>query len=302
VTGGGRGSSDAINLSQTGIIGNQLVVQVQAGVPVAGSGIPANQTFYFSNLQYSSVTVCTGDGTTTVNVQNSTSATVNLADHGTTTVNVGTAHNTANVWEVAALTSTTVSGNAAMTVNVGRNGRVQDIQGVLELVNPPDYNTIVVDDSADTGNRTVTLDNLVFSNGNYGIIFGLAQQGLIEYKYNDTAAITVKTGTGTEVVSVAATGVLGSNVSALTTVEGHSANTTVDVGSGAALAGILGALRITNGPGSSRVNIFDGLDNANHPNVVLTATSLTGLSQGAISFGPNGLAGLTIAAGRGNNT
>jgi hypothetical protein len=68
VTGGGRGSNDTLTLSQSG---SQLAVQVSADTPVAGSDIPADQTFTFDSDQYSAVTLATGDGTTTVNVDDS---------------------------------------------------------------------------------------------------------------------------------------------------------------------------------------------------------------------------------------
>jgi hypothetical protein len=307
VTGGGRGSTDTLTLSQSG---SQLVVQVSAGTPVAGSGIPANQTFTFNGNQYSAVTVCSGDWNATVNVQNSTPVTVNLLDHGNAvTVNVGTGHNTVNVWQAAPTTLTTVHGGSTMAINVGRNGTVQDIQGPLILDNPPSFNTVAVDDSADPGNRAAVLDTQVYLSHLYGRISGLAPAfGFIYYRYDDTAAITVKTGTGTETVYVWETGVLGFNAAALTTVEGHSANTTVNVGFGTGvLSGILGGLMITNPSSWTHVNINDESDNANHngvsaPVMVLTATSLTGLSPGAIRFGPNDLASLTISVGNGTNT
>jgi hypothetical protein len=297
VTGGGRGSSDTITLSQSG---SQLVVEVAAGTAVAGSDVPADQTFTFNSDQYSSVTISTGDGTTTVNVQDSTSVTVNLAAHGNTTVNVGADHNTINVWETAPGTSTTISGASTMTVTVGKGGKVQNIQGDVTLTNPTSASAIVVDDSADSTNRTVSLDTVAIGGSSYGQIVGLAA-GKILYKYSDTSSILIKTGTGTETVNVLATGTLGTGTGA-TTVEGHSANTTVNVGGSNTLANILGTVTITNTSNYTKVNINDSSDTANHTNVTLAATSLTGLSQGAINFGSNALASLTINGGSGNNT
>jgi hypothetical protein len=297
VTGGGSGSTDTITLSQSG---SQLIVDINAGTPVHGSGIPAHQTFTFNSSQFNSVTISTGDGTTTVNVQDSTPVTVNLAVHGTTTVNVGADHNTVNVWETDSGTSTTISGASTMTVNVGRNGSVQSINGDVTIVNPSSTTAILVDNSADATNRTVTLDTVVNGGSNYGRIQGLAPAQIL-FKYTDTSTVLIKTGTGTETVNVLATGVLGSGAGA-TTLEGHSANTTVNVGNSNSIANILGALTINNAASYTTVNINDSADSANHSNVVLTATSLTGLSQGAINFGSNALASLTITGGSGNNT
>ena len=44
-------------------------------------------------------------------------------------------------------------------VNVGNNGSVSRIHGTLNISNPPNYNTININDSADTANRVVTLSN-----------------------------------------------------------------------------------------------------------------------------------------------
>src|SRR5207244_3879366 len=71
VTAGGRGSNDAISLTQNG---SQLTIQISAGTPLAGGDIPANQTFTFDNGQYSSITLLAGDGTTTVNIDESASS------------------------------------------------------------------------------------------------------------------------------------------------------------------------------------------------------------------------------------
>jgi hypothetical protein len=402
VTGGGRGSNDIITLSQSG---SQLVVQVSAGTPVAGSGVPANQTFFYNAGQYNAVTVSTGDGFTTVNVQNSTPVTLNLADHGNTTVNVGTDHNTVNLWENSTNATTEVVGGSSMAVNLGRNGSVQNIAGFVDLLNPPSYSAITVDDSADPGSRGVTLNTVLLGGGPYGRITGLApgtidfkyadtssilietgtgtvnvfvlatgflgngtggttfqgnsftttvnvgngncsnilgnltitnplaestvivadstdgnndtvwldtvalggssygrirglSAGTIYYKYADTSSIAVRTGTGTEVVNVLATGFL----IGATTVEGHSANTTVNVGNNNSLAAIVGTLTITNPPSWTHVTINDSADVVPHANVVLTATSLTGLAPAAIDFGPNDLAGLSILGGTGTTT
>jgi hypothetical protein len=68
VTGGGEGSNDTITLSESG---GQLTIEISASTPLAGSGIPADQTFTFDSGQYSAVTLATGDGTTTINVDDS---------------------------------------------------------------------------------------------------------------------------------------------------------------------------------------------------------------------------------------
>jgi hypothetical protein len=54
--------------------------------------------------------------------------------------------------------------------------------------------------------------------------------------------------------------------------------------------------------GTNAVTVDDTANNASQPNVVLSATSLTGLSLGTINFGSSGINTLTINGGNGNNT
>ncbi|HLJ97591.1 MAG TPA: S53 family peptidase, partial [Gemmataceae bacterium] len=68
VTGGGRGSDDTITLSQSD---GQLVIEISASTPVAGSSIPANQTFTFDSSQVRSLTIDSGDGTTSLTIDDS---------------------------------------------------------------------------------------------------------------------------------------------------------------------------------------------------------------------------------------
>jgi hypothetical protein len=98
VTGGGRGSTDAITLSQSG---GQLVVQVSSSTPVAGSGIPSSQTFTFNAGQYTSVTLATSDGTNAVTIDDS----ANNASHP-------------NV----VLSATSLTGLSLGTINFGSSG------------------------------------------------------------------------------------------------------------------------------------------------------------------------------------
>jgi hypothetical protein len=75
----------------------------------------------------------------------------------------------------------------------------------------------------------------------------------------------------------------------------------VNLGLNNSLAGILGAVTLSN-PSYFIVNVNDASDSASRPNVVLSPGSLTGLSQGAINFGPASVNSLTINGGVGNNT
>ena len=92
------------------------------------------------------------------------------------------------------------------TVNVGNAGSVQGILGTLSIQNPPSFDTINVNDSADTAARTVTLSTFASGGANWGSITGLAPAA-INYKYADTSGVNITTGSGNDTVNVLATGV-----------------------------------------------------------------------------------------------
>ena len=69
---------------------------------------------------------------------------------------------------------------------MGNAGSVQGILGTLTIQNPHSFDTINVDDSADTLARTVTLSTFVSGGANWGAITGLAPAA-INYKYADTS-------------------------------------------------------------------------------------------------------------------
>jgi hypothetical protein len=114
VTGGGRGSNDSITVSQSG---GQLVVEISAGTPLAGSNAPADQTFTFDSSQIRSLTIDSGDGTTSLNVDdsaNSTDSNVTLSASSLTGLSVGPINFGSG--GVSVLTITGGSGNNTYTV------------------------------------------------------------------------------------------------------------------------------------------------------------------------------------------
>src|SRR5205807_726628 len=95
------------------------------------------------------------------------------------TIRGGTGGDTFNV--LATGVTTNLVAGASSTVNVGNAGGVQGILGTLNIENPPSFNAITVNDSADATGRVVTLSsftpNASDSQGNadvYGKIAGLA--------------------------------------------------------------------------------------------------------------------------------
>src|SRR5439155_10396324 len=81
----------------------------------------------------------------------------------------------------------TLEGNSDQTyVTVGGNdGTVQGIRGTLRITNSRARTWLNVVDSSDTVHRRVNLDRIIIGDGLYGQIIGLAQAGVIQYKYGD---------------------------------------------------------------------------------------------------------------------
>ena len=74
------------------------------------------------------------------------------------TVNGSASGGTYNVQGTELSGTTNLIAGGTSTVSVGNNHTVSAIQGMLNISNPPNYNTINVDDSADTANRVITLN------------------------------------------------------------------------------------------------------------------------------------------------
>jgi hypothetical protein len=116
------------------------------------------------------------------------------ANTNTVTVQTGTAVATVNVLATAVPVNL-IGHSFNTTVNVGNAGSVQALKAALTITDPPSYATVNVDDSADGGSPTVTLDTVPIGGSDYGRITGLAPAA-IQYKYGDTYTVTVKTGAG----------------------------------------------------------------------------------------------------------
>ncbi len=196
----------------------------------------------------------------------------------------------------------TVQGNSANdTVHVGNGGSVQNIHGKLYVENNPNRTTnLYVDDSSDSGNRTVTMrtDPAQFP---YGQITGLAP-GTIDYEYAHVTAVDVHTGTGTEVVNVAATGPRGLNLI------GHSAHTTVTLGSAGSVQGIQGEVTVSNPPSLTDLYVYDDSDSGNRTVAVgddpadPTYGQIIGLAPGPIYYHYGDVTAVDVHTGTGTET
>jgi hypothetical protein len=219
-------------------------------------------------------------------------------DTSSVTVRTGVGSLTA-VYVLATDVPVSLIGYGSNTVNVGNDGSIQAIHGLLTISGSPgSLATVNVDDSADPTGRTVSLD---MAGPVYGRITGLAQAA-IQYEYADTSFVTVQTGIGGATVNVLATGVPVNLI-------GNSFNTTVNVGDAGSVQQILNPLTITNPPSYTTVNVDDSADGST-PTVTLDTVmigganfgSITGLAPAAILYKYVDTNNVTINTGPGRAT
>ena len=209
-------------------------------------------------------------------------AAINYKYFDTSSVNIttGSAADTVNV--LATGVTTNISDGGYDVVNVGDGGSVQGILGTLNLQDPPSYNTINVNDSADTTARTVTLGTYSSGGYNWGSITGLAPAA-INYKYFDTSSVNITTGSAADTVNVLATGVT-TNIS-------DGGYDVVNVGDGGSVQGILGTLNLQDPPSYNTINVNDSADTTARTVTLSTYSSggynwgsITGLAPAAINY------------------
>jgi hypothetical protein len=251
---------------------------------------PADITYAQSDL--SSLTITGGSGSNQFTVNDTPSNDLPLA----TTLNVGAG--TANVLG----TTGPLSVNGGTSVNVGNNGSVQGILGTVNIENPPSFTAITVDDSADSGNLTTTLGTFTPAGDTpWGYISGLAPAN-INYEYDDTSSLTLKTGVGFNTVNVLATGVTTNLIgTAVTDGSASDENTVVDVGNpSAGVQQILGQLNVSNPLGFTALSIDDTADVGGRT-ATIDASHVTGLAPADITYAQSDLSSVTITGGSGGN-
>jgi hypothetical protein len=111
------------------------------------------------------------------------------AETNSVTVSTGTGGNTVNVQATAVATN--LIGHGRDTVNVGQAGSVQGIRGALNVTNPPSFSSLNVNDSADTAARHATLGQAtVNGDAHWETLSGLAPASISYYDY-DVASIAM---------------------------------------------------------------------------------------------------------------
>jgi hypothetical protein len=144
---------------------------------------------------------------------------------------------------------TVVVGNGGLSVNVGFNGSLADIQGDLSISNRNGSTSVEVDDRNRGGARSATLDTYHSGGADFARLQGLAG-GTIYAQAPNTGLLTVRTGTGPVTAAVLSTPV-PTSVTAygpLTVNVGNVANRLDDIRS---------PLTVNGQAGSTTLNVSD---------------------------------------------
>jgi hypothetical protein len=284
---------------------NVALTAITNGLSLTGLAPAPINALGMDNLDLFVITV--GNGSSTYTVNNF------FASNPETRLNVGAGNDTVNVQATdARLLTINLGGGGNDVVNLGNANSVDGIRGAV-TINAAAGTRVNVNASADNGdhpNVTLSATGLTglapaainFGTDSVTTLIVTAGNGANTYTISGTPGTVGtlwNTGAGTDTVNVqATTRGLGINV------QGGGGNDVVNLGNANSVAGIAGGVGIYAAPARTRVNVNDSADNANHPNVMLTATGLNGLTppSATIAFGPNDLNGLTVTVGNGNNT
>ena len=218
------------------------------------------------------------------------------ASTGAVNITTGSGGDVVNVLTTGVPTGLSTSGGVD-TVNVGNAGSVQGILGALTVRNPPSFDTLNINDSADTTARTVVLNSSGSVGTNGATITGLAPAA-INYTYTDISSLNVIAGLGNDTINVLATGIFGANVGT------SGGNDTVNVGNAGSVQNISGVLTIRNAHGSDTINVNDSADTMGRTATLSTFVSgganwglITGLASGDIEYRYAGTRAVNITTG-----
>jgi hypothetical protein len=300
--------NDTVNLSPLA----RTLDSLQGNVIVNGSGGGTKTIHEFDqNDPYSDIYTITSSTTT-----RSFSALVTYGSVQGVVINGGSGGVTYNVESTASGTPVTINAGAGDVVNLGLNGSLAGITSPVTINGSSSSSTPAV--SVNDFNDGISHPNVVLSAGGLtglspapinfgqGALYSLTiYGGYGNNTYTVTGApgirgTTLNTGSGddgaTDTVNVQ--GLAGAGL----TIDGSQSDV-VNLGLNGSLAGITGPVTFDGffPHFTPTVRVNDSADGASHPNVVLSGSSLTGLSPGAINFA-HGVYALTINGGSGNNT
>jgi hypothetical protein len=322
----GGGGSDVANLGVGGSVqGLQGAVTIHNGpsythVAIDDSADAGNRTvtigsggvtglapaaINFGAVSLNTLTVSGGSG------NNSYTITGSQAYQGTT-LNTGAGVDTVNVQATPyALSINYQGGGGSDVANLGNAGSVQGITGAVTIYNGPSYTHVAVDDSADGGNRTVTIGSggvtglapaainfTSFSVNSLSVLGGSGNNTYTVAATPVTTSLTLNTGGGVDHVFVQATSAPTSVIT--NSGNGGGGSDIVSLG-GLSAQGLQGAVTIYNGPSYTHVIIEDVNDSSNRT-VTIGSGGVTGLAPAAINFTSFSVSSLSVLGGSGNNT
>ena len=310
--------NDTINVESTSSLATYIFTPSGSDVINIGSPTAPPAGSIVTGIQGPVIFV--GDGSDTMNVQDTGSTTANTGTLSTTSagqglltglgmgsmgvtfsnlgalnISLGNGNNTFNILSTQAGTTTTLNdGSGHSTVNVGSlapatGGNVNGIQGAL-IVNDDNHGTLNVDDTGSMAANTGTLTNTTLT--------GLGMAGIT---YNNLAALNISLGSGGNIFNITST----SQNTATTLYVQQGSGDVINVGSLAPqwngqLNTIQGPLTVV-GNGSDIMNVEDGGGLGFNGDV--TSTALTGFGmgkQGVITY--SGLSNLNLSVDDGSLT
>jgi hypothetical protein len=278
-------------------VGRVVTMDVANGIGTITGISPAKVAY--AEAAVSSINVNGGNGGNTFIVEN----TANNSASPLTILTAGAGKNSVTVRRTSGPLLVDGQGGADL-VDVG-GGSVQNIKAPVTVGNLAGFSTLVVDNSADTVNRVMTM-----SVGTFGTIAGLAP-ATISYLANEVNQVQVLGGNGTNQYTINNTVSNSSNPT--TILRGGTGNDTfnlrgstgtlqIDGGGGSDVinvgntptgaANVKGTLGLGDTGGKIRLEVFDGGDTASRT-VQVTDHSVLGLA-GQISFNPAQLTSATL--------
>jgi hypothetical protein len=202
-------------------------------------------------------------------------------------VQTGTGGDTVNVLATAAPLS--LVGHGADRVTVGSAGSAQGILGALSVSNPANFTTLIVDNSADTAARTVTVTN--------ASVTGLAPTP-ISYNQAGLSVLLLEGGSGQNTYNVLSTPNHGAAGTVVTDIRSFSTQDAVNVGNAGSLQGIVGTVELDGYDAGTALTVDDSAAVARQV-ATISNDAIKGLSPAPITYSQWGLSGLTIQGGFG---
>ena len=296
--------------------GNTFAILSNDSQSTIVDGGAGNDTF---TIAATAGTQAPASGPLFVNTGNGVDIVTILSTSGPVTVTTGSGNDLVNVQSIGAQVTISL-GAGTDTVMVGSlapaiGGVVSGISALLTVSGGSGTDTLVIDDSGDTAPQPLVLGNdhigglgmaegIDFSSiASLVLLLGSGATDITIIGTPSGTTTTLTLGPGNDTVNIQAT------EGALDVITGAGADT-INISSDApadsgTLAGILGAVTIDAARGMATLNVSDSGDTLPSPNVIITATSITGLSPAAITYVTSGgtfNGGVNISAGSGGNT